>query len=82
MMTASEIFSPSERRKGINPAAMAFSKPINVESHAIPRIKIIAVPAKEKATGKPANKTKHTTANIRKGINSTIIEQLNSFDYF
>jgi hypothetical protein len=33
---------------------------------------INAVPAKEKATGKPASKTRQITANITKGISSTI----------
>ena len=33
---------------------------------------INAVPAKEKATGKPASSTKQMTANIMMGINSTI----------
>jgi len=32
--------------------------------------KMIAVPAKEKATGNPANKTKQTVTNIIRGMNS------------
>ena len=33
---------------------------------------IRAVPAREKATGKPAKRTKQTTPNINSGISSTI----------
>ena len=44
--------------------------------------KIKAVPAKEKATGNPANKTKQTTKNINKGMNSTIIYFDNIFKNF
>ena len=34
--------------------------------------KMIAVPAKEKATGNPASRTRHMTPNIKRGMNSTI----------
>ena len=44
--------------------------------------KIIAVPAKEKATGKPANNIKQTTANINSGINSTTLDHHKRFNYF
>ena len=38
-----------------------------------PAANISAVPASEKATGNPANRTKQITPNINKGINSTML---------
>ena len=43
---------------------------------------INAVPAKEKATGKPASSTKQMTANIMMGINSTIFQNKTGFKNF
>ena len=43
--TANMIFMLSESRKGINPAATAFSKPMKLESQRIPGVKISRVPA-------------------------------------
>ena len=42
--TANMIFKLSESRKGINPAANAFSKPMKLESQRIPGVKISRVP--------------------------------------
>ena len=41
--TANMIFRLSESRKGINPAANAFSKPMKLESQRIPGVKISIV---------------------------------------
>tara|TARA_Y100001949_G_C15709903_1_gene210478 strand:+ start:87 stop:431 length:345 start_codon:yes stop_codon:yes gene_type:complete len=43
--------------------------------------KIIAVPAKENATGNPANKTRQTTINIINGINSAMFYLYKGFYY-
>ena len=39
-----------------------------------PAANISAVPASEKATGNPANRTKQITPNINRGINSTMLD--------